>query len=160
MGDHSRGRVAARVRRRRPGMRRVRPAFAFALVTVAVSLLPVLIRAQQAGAPSAQANVAQPLNMAIPQVNGTGAISGVVTDAATKKPIAGVVVYLGPPNRGPVGEPTQQVSDAQGRFVFRDLPPSEAYFINASKPATSTATLDVRLAVSSAPAFPSLRANG
>src|SRR5690349_11304912 len=76
----------------------------------------------------------QPLNMTIPMVNGTGAISGVVTDATTKKPIAGVTVYLGPPNRGPVGQPVQQVSDAQGRFVFRDLPPSDAYFINATKP--------------------------
>jgi hypothetical protein len=84
--------------------------------------------------PPGQAGTAQPLNMTIPVVNGTGAISGVVIDATTKKPVPGVAVYLGPPTRGPVGQPTLQLSDAQGRFVFRDLPPSEAYFINATKP--------------------------
>jgi hypothetical protein len=84
--------------------------------------------------PPAQAGTAQPLNMTVPVVNGTGAISGIVTDATTKNPVPGVAVYLGPPNRGPVGQPTLQLSDAQGRFVFRDLPPSEAYFINATKP--------------------------
>src|SRR5262249_1954096 len=98
---------------------------------------------------------AVPLNMTIPMVNGTGAISGVVTDAATKKPIAGGNVYLGPPNRGPVGQPVQQVSDALGRFVFRDLPPSAAYFINTTKPGyfdghvgqTTSTQLGARLSV-------------
>jgi hypothetical protein len=76
--------------------------------------------------PPGQAGTAQPLNMTIPVVNGTGAISGVVTDATTRKPVPGVAVHPGPPTRGPVGQPILQLSDAQGRFVFRDLPPSEA----------------------------------
>lgn len=116
------------------------------------------LRAQQSAAPgqtAPAAGAAQPLNMAVPQVNGTGAISGVVTDAVTKKPLAGVTVYLGPPNRGPVDQPLRQYSDSQGRFVFRDLPPSDAYFINSNKSgyfdghsgATTSTQLGARIAV-------------
>ncbi len=107
------------------------------LAVVLAIAAAVGVRALALSEPSGQAQAggtAQPLNMAIPVVNGTGAISGVVVDATTKRPLSGVAVYLGPPTRGPVGQPTVQLSDAQGRFVFRDLPPSEAYFINATKP--------------------------
>jgi len=69
----------------------------------------------------------------VPMVNGTGAISGVVIDGATKRPIAGAIVSLGPTNRGPVGQPTSQVSDPRGRFVFRDLPASDAYTLSATR---------------------------
>jgi hypothetical protein len=86
--------------------------------------------AQPAGAPQA-ANL--PSNLTVPMTTGTGAISGVVTDSVTHQPIADVVVFLGPANRGPAGEPTRQFTDAKGRFVFRNLPAAEAYYINASK---------------------------
>src|SRR6187431_2301377 len=74
-----------------------------------------------------------PPNLTVPNTSGTGAISGVVTDSVTHQPIADVVVYLGPPNRGPAGEPVRQFTDARGRFIFRNLPAAEAYYINASK---------------------------
>ena len=69
-----------------------------------------------------------------PTEAGTGAISGVVIDGTTKAPLAGVVVYLGPPMHGPPGAPIRQLTDGKGRFVFRGLPAHNGYFINASKP--------------------------
>jgi hypothetical protein len=69
-----------------------------------------------------------------PAIVGTGVISGVVLDGTTNAPLAGVVVYLGPPNRQQVGQPLRELTDAQGRFVFTDLGPQpDGYFINASK---------------------------
>ena len=64
---------------------------------------------------------------------GTGAISGVVTDGATHKPIAGAVVYLGIQGRGPAVKMSRQITDPKGRFVFVDLPPSDTFFMNVSK---------------------------
>ncbi len=72
--------------------------------------------------------------LAPPASDGTGAISGVVTDASTHQPLAGVLVYLGLQGKGAVGRLSRQVSDEQGRFVFTDLPAASLYFINASKP--------------------------
>jgi Carboxypeptidase regulatory-like domain len=69
----------------------------------------------------------------VPMVNGTGAISGVVIDSATKQPITGAIVNLGPNNRGPIGQPTSEVTDGHGRFAFRDLPASEAYTLSATR---------------------------
>lgn len=64
---------------------------------------------------------------------GTGAISGVVIDADTRRPIAGALVYLGMAGYGPVGAQSQQITDAKGRFVYTDLPASNIYFMNVSK---------------------------
>jgi hypothetical protein len=64
---------------------------------------------------------------------GTGAISGVVTDATSGRPIAGAVVSLSITGRGPVGRPPRMVTDARGRFVFRDLPAASDYVLNASR---------------------------
>jgi hypothetical protein len=64
---------------------------------------------------------------------GTGAISGVVIDAVTKRPIAGALVYLGMANYGPVGSRSRQITDAKGRFVYTDLPATDLYFINVDK---------------------------
>ncbi|OFW08102.1 MAG: hypothetical protein A3H96_22170 [Acidobacteria bacterium RIFCSPLOWO2_02_FULL_67_36] len=64
---------------------------------------------------------------------GTGAISGVVSDGRTGRPLGGAVVYLGITARGPVGRVSRQLTDRKGRFVFRDLPRSDAYFINTSR---------------------------
>jgi hypothetical protein len=66
--------------------------------------------------------------------DGTAAISGTVTDAATHAPIPGVMVYLGFQGRGAVGRLSRQISDDRGRFVFTDLPAGNNFFVNASKP--------------------------
>lgn len=72
-------------------------------------------------------------NVPLSRQVGTGAISGVVIDAITKKPIAGAVVYLGMANYGAVGSRSRQVTDAKGRFVYTDLPAADIYFINVDK---------------------------
>src|SRR5688572_8719153 len=46
---------------------------------------------------------------------GTAALSGVVTDATTKEPIPGVMVYLGFQGRGAVGRLSRQITDDKGR---------------------------------------------
>ncbi len=68
-----------------------------------------------------------------PNATAAAAISGVVTDRTTKQPLGGVIVYLGLMGQGPVGRLSQQVTDEHGRFVFDELLPASAYFINASK---------------------------
>jgi hypothetical protein len=68
-----------------------------------------------------------------PPTEGTGAISGVISDGETHRPIAGALVYLGIQGRGPVGRMSRQITDAKGRFVFVNLPPSDLFFMNAGK---------------------------
>jgi hypothetical protein len=63
---------------------------------------------------------------------GTSAISGVVTDALTGRPVSGAVVYVGITGRGAVGRVSRQFTDAKGRFVFTELPAHDQYFLNAS----------------------------
>jgi hypothetical protein len=91
---------------------------------------PMLL-AQSAGgvqqpAPPGAAGAAAP-------TEGTAAVSGVITDATTKQPLPGVMVYLGSQGRGAVGRLSRQMTDAKGRFVFTDLPAGTLYFINTSK---------------------------
>jgi hypothetical protein len=64
---------------------------------------------------------------------GTGAISGVIRDGQTGRPIAGALVYVGITGRGPAGPMSRQITDAKGRFVFTDLPESDSFFLNVSK---------------------------
>jgi len=64
----------------------------------------------------------------------TAAVSGVVTDATTGRPVVGALVYLGFQGRGAVGRLSRQLTDEKGRFVFTDLPPGANYFMSASKP--------------------------
>jgi len=54
-------------------------------------------------------------------VPGTGAISGVVIDGATERPLAGAVVSLGGGGRGNVPDPNRVTTDNQGRYVFARL---------------------------------------
>jgi hypothetical protein len=68
-----------------------------------------------------------------PPMEGAGAISGVISDGATHRPLPGAVVYLGIQGHGPVGRMSRQITDAKGRFVFVDLPESDAFFLNVSK---------------------------
>lgn len=67
-----------------------------------------------------------------PPDTGTSAISGVVTDGLTGRPIAGAVVYVGITGRGAAGRVSRQLTDRKGRFVFTDLPAHDQYFLNAS----------------------------
>jgi hypothetical protein len=59
------------------------------------------------------------------------AISGIVTDAVTRRPLAGAVVTL---SRIEGGDPLpRMVTDARGRFVFRSLPPATNYYLQARR---------------------------
>jgi len=65
---------------------------------------------------------------------GTAAISGVVTDATTGRPLEGVIVSLGVTTGGPIILTLPRtVSDPKGRFLFRDLAPSTKYYIRAAR---------------------------
>jgi hypothetical protein len=73
-----------------------------------------------------------------PLPSGTGAISGTVVDGTGDRPLADVVVTLRMEPRGPAGplalRPVgQKLTDAKGRFVFTELPPSDAYTISARR---------------------------
>jgi hypothetical protein len=66
----------------------------------------------------------------------TGAISGVVKSGATGRPIAGAVAELRFGSQiapGPLARIQRQLTDAQGRFVFRDLPPGPGYMVSATR---------------------------
>ncbi len=61
----------------------------------------------------------------------SGAISGVVTEETTGRALAGVVVSL---QDARVTVSRRTITDSKGRFVFRGLPASEGYLIDASRP--------------------------
>ena len=64
-------------------------------------------------------------------VTGTAAISGVVVDAVTGRPVPGATVSL---SRWQSGVPLPRVvADGRGRFVFRNLAAADNYFLDASR---------------------------
>ena len=63
----------------------------------------------------------------------TAAISGNVVDGATGRPIENAIVTLTRRTGGPLSFPTRLLTDAQGRFVFKDVPPGEGYSIGATR---------------------------
>jgi hypothetical protein len=65
-------------------------------------------------------------------VEGTGAISGVVTDGVTGRPMAGALVDLGGGLGFGIPVRAQQMTDAQGRYVFTRLPPNANYLIRVT----------------------------
>jgi hypothetical protein len=79
----------------------------------------------------ALAATAQVIRQFGPQLpaTGKGSIEGTVVDSATHEPLKKVQVTLG----GPVQNQPTAVTDAGGRFSFRDLP-SGSFWINAMKP--------------------------
>lgn len=65
---------------------------------------------------------------------GTGAISGVVIDATTGKPVEGAIVGLGVTTGGQIiNRLPRVITDPKGRFLFPDLPPRTDYYIRASR---------------------------
>lgn len=68
-------------------------------------------------------------------IRNTSAISGTVVDGGTGRPIEGAIVVLirrgGPPVQ--LAPSTRQLTDAQGRFVFKDLPAGDGYSVGATR---------------------------
>ncbi len=86
--------------------------------------------------PSARVQVATrqaPVNAADPRTMGSGAISGVVVDAATNSAVAGAVVQLAIEGKGRPGSAGSMLTDAKGRFVFVNLQPSDHFTIGVTK---------------------------
>ena len=101
------------------------------IVAILVSGTAGVAMPQQVAVPATPAMPA-PARPGADTTSGTGAISGVVTDATTGRPLAGAVVALQIIDRGPVGRAPRQVTDPRGRFLFRDLPASNDYLLTAS----------------------------
>jgi hypothetical protein len=97
----------------------VRRSLGFGLV-VLLGLVVGRVAARQQAPPSAA-----------PATSATGAISGVVIDGATGKPIGGARVTL-MSNEGP-SNIHSMLTDPQGRFVFMRLPPTSDCEVTASK---------------------------
>ena len=101
------------------------------LGTVALVVCGLTVRGQQ-GAPTQSPSPS-------PTPANPGAISGVVIDAITQKPIAGAIVRLGAVFTGPINFASQppripgQLTDDQGRFIFTDVPANTGYEIAATK---------------------------
>jgi hypothetical protein len=68
------------------------------------------------------------------------AISGVVRDAATGRPLADAVVSLHSAD-GRAQQPSQQFTDDKGRFVFADLRGGQRYGISAARPGFLAGTI-------------------
>jgi hypothetical protein len=90
------------------------------LIVLATASIAALSAAQQTGGQTGPA--------------GTGLILGRVVDAGSGQPISGVLLSLGgggAPGPSPAGIAWRLLTDAQGRFVFRNLPKG-AYTILAT----------------------------
>jgi hypothetical protein len=64
---------------------------------------------------------------------GTAAISGVVVDAMTGRPVHGAVVSLVGSSGNVVGGAVRQLTGKDGQFVFTSLPTSPGYLVGATK---------------------------
>ncbi len=63
------------------------------------------------------------------------AISGVVRDARTGRPVPGAIVLLSHPGgTAPLATITRHVTDSQGRYLFQPLPSADGYTVRATKP--------------------------
>ena len=87
-----------------------------------------LLLAMLAGGPAAAGQVQQ----GPPGSSPPGAITGIVVDAVTGQPLAEATVSLGRTTTAGQGFP-RMVTDAKGRFVYANLPPSDDYFLGARK---------------------------
>src|SRR5688572_14552989 len=97
-------------------------------------LLSLVIAALVAGTLVAEAGQRSGGPPMLEAPKGTGAISGVVTDATTGRPLEGVIVALGVTTGGSIILTLPRVvTDPKGRFLFRDLAPSTKYYIRAAR---------------------------
>lgn len=64
---------------------------------------------------------------------GTGALSGVVTDGKTGRPLEGALVHLSGGGQAPSGPRPGQITDSRGRFIFTHLPPFADYVVSAAR---------------------------
>jgi len=116
----------------------------FVALCFVLASAPALAQGRGGGGPVSPAGVGPPpLTAPSPfapgaPTTGTGAISGVVIDGATGRPLAEAIVTARIEGRAvtttlaprPVG---QQITDAKGRFVFTDLAPADGYLISARR---------------------------
>jgi hypothetical protein len=64
---------------------------------------------------------------------GSGAISGVVVDASTGRPVAGAIVSIVGVTGNVVGGGARQLTGTDGQFVFTGLPAADGYSVGATK---------------------------
>jgi hypothetical protein len=64
---------------------------------------------------------------------GTGAISGIVVDALTGRPVQGAIVTIAGISSNIIGGATRQLTGRDGQFVFTSLPPADGYSVGATK---------------------------
>ena len=95
----------------------------------------ILVGALTMGAGAQQVSVNPTRSTSSVEVSsGTAAMTGVVIDAASGRPLASVVVTLQDRRVGVSSRPRVQVTTPTGRFAFLDLPASDAYFLTTAKP--------------------------
>jgi hypothetical protein len=108
------------------------------LLMVALGVLAASVAvAEQVGSGSpGQVQITGPPPLPAPApVDGTAALSGVVTDGATNRPLGGVTVSLGMDRPAGMLRPpplSQTITDDKGRFVFWPVSPGAGYFVNAT----------------------------
>lgn len=102
------------------------------LVTKAVRLVLALACVAFVGSLATHAQAQGP-PPAVPMIAGTGAITGIVVDVTSGRPIGGATVRLDDRRTGMRSATRQQVTTPKGRFAFVDLPPVETYFLTVSK---------------------------
>jgi len=78
----------------------------------------------------AVANVMRPQVSAPTDAKAEGAISGVVKDAASGRPVPGALVQLAGGRNS--AQRAGQITDGQGRFIFTDLSPARDYVLTAT----------------------------
>ena len=112
-----------------PSRWRVRPSLVAAGLIVAGAAGPFAGPGQ---VPPPPAGVQTPVSSSPGAAGTPGAISGTVVDAVTRRPVVGAVVTLADLDDR-LNVVPRMVTDARGRFVFRQLKPSKGYFLGARR---------------------------
>ena len=118
-----------------PGLIEDKVPFVRAILLIAALTVSLAAAAQQSGTVVSQSGVGTPGALAPPTSTApkTGAISGVVNDAATHRPIAGALVSLRLDGGGLQAQMTRQMTDALGRYVFQELGAGARYSVIVTK---------------------------
>jgi carboxypeptidase family protein len=112
-----------------PSRWRVRPSLVAAALIAAGPAGPIAGPGQ---VPPPPAPVQTPVSSSPGAAGTPGAISGTVVDAVTRRPVVGAVVTLADLDDR-LNVVPRMVTDARGRFVFRQLKPSKGYFLGARR---------------------------